>query len=73
MKTLTRHRYRLKSAQPRRIKKPKIKNYIVIVLAVSCVLLAIPFLMLAFVPLSIAFIFLAIAVGFKFLGEVNDA
>ncbi len=61
-----RRRYRLKSAKPRRIRKPKIKNYIIIFLIVSCVLLAIPFLILALLPLSIAFILLAIAVGLKF-------
>jgi len=74
MKTLPRRRYRLKSAQPRRIRKPKIKNYIIIFLIVSFVLLAIPFLILALLPLSLAFILLAIAVGLKvFLSEVESS
>ena len=74
MKTLPRRRYKLKSAQPRRIKKHKISSYISIILAVPCVLIAVPFLILALLPLSIAFILLAIAVGLKvFLSEVESS
>jgi O-antigen/teichoic acid export membrane protein len=62
MRTLTRRRYKLKSAKPKSIKKPKIKNYIIIALMVFCFILAIPFLLLALFPLLVCFILWAIAI-----------
>jgi hypothetical protein len=47
MKTSSRRHYKLKSAKPKRITKPKIENYIIVFLIGCCVLLAIPFLILA--------------------------
>ena len=73
LKALPRRRYKLKSAKPKRIKKPNIKNYIIIFLMVSCFIFAIPFLILALFPLSICFIFWAIAMVLNLILRGDDA
>ena len=65
MKTTDRKRFRLKSAKPRIINKPKkTQKYIAMALMAFCFLLSVPFLLLALVPFSICFILWSIAIVF---------